>query len=63
MSMPSCATCVFFVREPPTDNHGHCHAGPPGAQAGWPAVAPTEWCGQHTDPEQAPRFKQAPDGR
>lgn len=56
MSRPTCKTCVFYV---PAEGagHGHCHAQPPAAQAGWPAVNTTDWCGEHTDPESSPRFK------
>ncbi len=39
-----CQTCMWFV--PKTEKLGRCRANAPTIK-GWPAMFPTDWCGEH----------------
>lgn len=50
-----CETCLHFAPQKPGSPAGRCRRRSPGADgAGWPAVMPTDWCGEHKIARELP---------
>lgn len=50
MSKPRCGTCRFFQTGDGVRRYGECRRHPPTIGpmgATWPAIEPTEWCGEY----------------
>lgn len=51
-----CDTCRYYV--PKTDTIGRCRRHSPVVGEGWPAVYPSDWCGDHKMDHQKIEGKQ-----